>query len=1286
MPPKFNRVSYQPDGSVSSEWIDEQEVERYCEHICEVTQSSSRTFYWPSYPWLPDAVNRTELMNQERKLRPKRSVDCNDVCADVDGFGDMCSYDCLAAQESGTEDDVVVSSYSSVEEVVSSVVESPSVDQELIAEAVDEVESFTEVPTTTPSPGDLQASGGVFPVEGMEEALNEAAEMNIAEDEEQLIANLQSTTLAMMPDNESTIAPTPMTKLEKSANISGDRDMASTVIQSAGVTPSSVADSSTTQPLTTESTTQPPATKPPSSEPPTTKPLTTKPLTTKPLTTKPLTTKPLTTKPLTTKPSTSKPSTNAPTEQVSVTSTIPVTEGTTPFINFLNNSNLAEAFSHGTTPQPSVYTTIMVILICVLSYPKLKVYTKNVVESNVVENDGPIYIGDYLDKQEIDRLIVDEDSSIEDVFPENSAGLLEKVKFTKGTQSSMPKPQKRSTDDKLNSPAKDNPYVLKEYLFGLNELSKEEREKYDSLEKVYLKKSLHPRVEEKLYDSIYSVACPAESNRKFLEQTLSEMNITKSSAGYQNSKSEKELYARFKHKVSKKVVSVDHKKTEFERAVQRTGLTESQKEKYLPTELLKVFQVKKILNLFNMRLEFAEELHSFYMFVLNGPASQKLSDWDAFEDVVDGKSKYSIQGARHPNMTALQVVQRFFRSEPEIKCSNAIQLYQSLKEGKEKILLKKPSAEKEQTLGFTNLLQATTSVMGFVKRKIVVNESFCGEDKSKLQSLTSFDHLATMVPILSYAKNAIGRKFFKPDSMLHQLLTKNSAKSSLLKRAKQFWKKKMFLVLTTFPDMCVTSAVFLSQQLRFFDILTPCMQNSMEAEAESSACGIRWPDVKPWMETLPLRMCTRDSSGFIPSQPALKVLKANYGYAFSFLSCFLHDSDKLHNASSLSEAFQLEPLEKAIETCHADKFVGRLEGIFSAILKSNRDKEMDIMKIVDTIQTTANTTAAALRCLAKHLHPFCAQRKVDLGAAMKQVLPMISIGTFGIVNIPTKVSDYKAKLSLKTNDRVTLAVVGDPHVKSLKNPDKFETCSELEYFTYKSKYLYGSTDSPENFTFPKATFPTTTLDFTSTTPMPMPEYMSTTETPELESGADTDLLVAPEKTVLISNDWFRVEGTLARWSSSVTGTFFKEVKFIVGEQVSDDKADYVTYTFNSLTDLEYAPRFETSKKLSSGEVSLGEDAGVQFEGLTSVQSLPLRIYTQEVKGQKRVVIKELKSGTVIAFSNPSGEIVNTYVRSSRPLLEASTGLLVDGCPDAVDRSEVINKEKELRPQEVCGLQ
>lgn len=54
----------------------------------------------------PDAVNRTELMNQERKLRPKRSVDCNDVCADVDGFGDMCSYDCLAAQESGTEDDV----------------------------------------------------------------------------------------------------------------------------------------------------------------------------------------------------------------------------------------------------------------------------------------------------------------------------------------------------------------------------------------------------------------------------------------------------------------------------------------------------------------------------------------------------------------------------------------------------------------------------------------------------------------------------------------------------------------------------------------------------------------------------------------------------------------------------------------------------------------------------------------------------------------------------------------------------------------------------------------------------------------------------------------------------------------------------------------------------------------------------------------------------------------------------------------------------------------------------
>jgi len=57
-------------------------------------------------------------------------------------------------------------------------------------------------------------------------------------------------------------------------------------------------------------------------------------------------------------------------------------------------------------------------------------------------------------------------------------------------------------------------------LFGLNELSKEEREKYDSLEKVYLKKSLHPRVEEKLYDSIYSVACPAESNRKFLEQTL----------------------------------------------------------------------------------------------------------------------------------------------------------------------------------------------------------------------------------------------------------------------------------------------------------------------------------------------------------------------------------------------------------------------------------------------------------------------------------------------------------------------------------------------------------------------------------------------------------------------------------------------------------------------------------------------------------------------------------------------------------------------------------------------
>lgn len=58
---------------------------------------------------------------------------------------------------------VVVSSYSSVEEVVSSVVESPVVDQELIEEAVDEEETFTEVPTTTPSSIDLQASGGDLP-------------------------------------------------------------------------------------------------------------------------------------------------------------------------------------------------------------------------------------------------------------------------------------------------------------------------------------------------------------------------------------------------------------------------------------------------------------------------------------------------------------------------------------------------------------------------------------------------------------------------------------------------------------------------------------------------------------------------------------------------------------------------------------------------------------------------------------------------------------------------------------------------------------------------------------------------------------------------------------------------------------------------------------------------------------------------------------------------------------------------------------------------------------------
>lgn len=52
------------------------------------------------------ALNRTEEIGTATKARRRRAVDCSAACAAVTDYGDMCAYDCVAADASGLPETV----------------------------------------------------------------------------------------------------------------------------------------------------------------------------------------------------------------------------------------------------------------------------------------------------------------------------------------------------------------------------------------------------------------------------------------------------------------------------------------------------------------------------------------------------------------------------------------------------------------------------------------------------------------------------------------------------------------------------------------------------------------------------------------------------------------------------------------------------------------------------------------------------------------------------------------------------------------------------------------------------------------------------------------------------------------------------------------------------------------------------------------------------------------------------------------------------------------------------
>lgn len=119
--------------------------------------------------------------------------------------------------------------------------------------------------------------------------------------------------------------------------------------------------------------------------------------------------------------------------------------------------------------------------------------------------------------------------------------------------------------------------------------------------------------------------------------------------------------------------------------------------------------------------------------------------------------------------------------------------------------------------------------------------------------------------------------------------------------------------------------------------------------------------------------------------------------------------------------------------------------------------------------------------------------------------------------------------------------VGDPHLKTLVSNKEFQTCSGLEYF---DKYI---TEGEERMMKKRQALTAKEEVFAEIAEENQQEYMRS-------AG-----LLARDKIVLVSNEWFKVEGTLARWSSDTDGTFFKDV--------SVQESIYLKYMSNDILTL-----------------------------------------------------------------------------------------------------------------------
>lgn len=130
--------------------------------------------------------------------------------------------------------------------------------------------------------------------------------------------------------------------------------------------------------------------------------------------------------------------------------------------------------------------------------------------------------------------------------------------------------------------------------------------------------------------------------------------------------------------------------------------------------------------------------------------------------------------------------------------------------------------------------------------------------------------------------------------------------------------------------------------------------------------------------------------------------------------------------------------------------------------------------------------------------------------------------------------------------------IGDPHIKSYKLNDEYQTCNGLEYF-------------------------------------PDPQT-------ESQSGSQSlaDPSVASEMILLLSNEWFSLAGQLKRWSGEVNGTYFSQMILSVIESTATRTTDdsYITYT--------YDPRNNNPPAFARKTVSMviDESTGIEREQLT----------------------------------------------------------------------------------------